>query len=126
MFCVSCDMFVRSQDEASAIAIEAAPATCQQATPDHLGRQQTPPPPATSSSPGKQEAAARPKLHSPTEDKNGSDAVLCLLMDSMKLLATGLKECILHGDLSGQVIESRTKAMKDIAEVYDQISKLNC
>ena len=117
-------MFVRSQEEALAAAVHAAPATSQQANSDQLGRQQTPLQTAVLSSPGKQEAAA-PKLYSPAEGKHGSDAVLGVLMESMELLARGLKECILQGNLSGQAIESGTKAMKDIAQVYECISKLN-
>ena len=124
MFCVSCDMFVRSQEEALAAAVQAAPATSQQANSDQLGRQQTPPQTAVPSSPEKQEAAA-PKLYSPAEGKHGSDAVLGMLMESMELLAKGLKESILQGDLSGQVIESGTKALKEIAQVYECISKMN-
>lgn len=124
MYCVNCDMFVRSQEEASAAAVQAASATSQQANSDQIGRQETPPQDAVPSSSGKQEAAAS-KLHSPAAGKHGSDAVLGLLMESMELLARGLKECILQGGLSGQVVESGTKAMKDIAQVYELISKLN-
>ena len=77
--------------------------------------------------PAVQESRKQQHQSCAAQQQGSMDPMQCwgLLMESMELLARGLKECILQGGLSGQVVESGTKAMKDIAQVYELISKLN-
>ena len=127
LFCVSCDMFLRPEQQAAAPAPQAAPHIAAQEEPAETGlSEQAAHEQETHNSSGKEEEQAEASL----EQRDAScahrpDRVLGLMMETMELFAWQLKRDVSGKDCQEARFKGLLDSIESVAKTYNSV-RTNC
>ncbi len=123
LFCVSCDMFLRPEQQAAAPAPLAAPQIVAQEQPAQIGQpEQEVREEETHNSSGQDEGEAE----APLEQRDAScahrpDRVLGLMMEAMELFAWQLKRDVSSGDCEQGAFAGLLDNIESVAKTYHSV-----